>query len=184
MVGGERTINPIERFQMLARFGAAHDDFALAHPREIKSVQGMAEFHEHVVRHVGDVIDGPLAHRLQALLEPFGRRLHLHVLDDPAAIARAEIRVGNLDGNLTGGGPGRFLHREFQGLQRPAVERRHFPRHAVVAEAVGPVRRHLDVEHPVVVRRDVRLGVQPDHRQVAAQLARIVRNVNEFLKPT
>ena len=65
----ERVSLAVERGEGFTFRSAAHDDAAIQ-LRRIESMQRLAHFHQHVVRDVHDVVDGPQADALEFLLQP------------------------------------------------------------------------------------------------------------------
>ncbi len=140
-------IDVVERGEHLARLRAPHDEMAAGHEVEVERVHRLAGGQHHVVRDVDDVVDRPHAGRGEPRLEPLRRRADVDVLEQPRGEARAQVGDLHLDlhaGHLAGRArivaPGRRRQR------RPA-ERVHLARDAVDRQAVGPVRRDLQLEH-------------------------------------
>ena len=146
-------------------------------------MQRMTELHQHVVRRVGHVVDGADAHGLQATFQPFGRGLHAHILNQAPAITRAQVRLLDLDRHFIVGWRAGLFHRRVRALQRLAVERREFARHAVVAEAVRAVGGDLEFENPVIARRRHRLRTESQTFEVVLELLRLDPDLDEFAKP-
>ena len=94
-----RSSASVEQAQLLARLGAADDDPLAPHLLVVEGVQRLAHLQHHVVRYVDDVVDRPHPYRQQPLLHPLRRLADLHALDDGADVARAEVRIGDLDGD-------------------------------------------------------------------------------------
>ncbi len=113
----------------------------------------------HVVGDVDDVIDRPLAGRDQAALEPQRRGADRDVLEHAGGEARAKLRHLNRDRGvvvdlvaarrLRVGLPGRRGERRGGDRMRLAGD-------PVDAEAVDPVRVHLELEHRLGDGQDVR----------------------------
>ena len=113
-------------------------------------MKGLTQFLEHVVGDVDDVVDRPLADRLQTALQPLGRRADADVANDATDVARTALWILDIDGygggrGLPGFGHGARGHAEFG-----AGESSHLPGDAPETEAVGTVGGHLEVEHDVV----------------------------------
>ena len=58
----------------------------------VESVQRLAEFQHHVIRDVGDVVDGTHAESFQTILQPIRRRTDLHACDVASAVTRRKDR--------------------------------------------------------------------------------------------
>jgi hypothetical protein len=129
---------------------------------------------------VGDVVDGPLADGLQAAREPFGRGADLHAAHDARRVARAQLRVFDLDvrerlGAALGGQGFRV------GLSKlGAQKRRDLARDAEVRKTVGAVRGEVNVEHEVSARFVNPVHGEPRHRQTPRQLLRRGRDLRQF----
>ena len=63
-------------------------------------MQGLSALHEDVVGHIDDVGDGPDAHGMQTVAQGCGAGADLDSRQHAAAVAGAELRVGNLDGGM------------------------------------------------------------------------------------
>jgi hypothetical protein len=149
----------------------------------------VAQFEQHVVRDVDDVVDGAHAGSSEPLLHPGRRGRNLH-LSERAAIPGAA--VGILD-----------CHPQFADLPRVACaergETRHLHEHVVQgrdlagdaehAEAVGTVGRDLQIDHGIVaLRRRARerldrRHLEARHVQVRRQLRGRHRNVHQLTEP-
>ncbi len=112
----------------------------------------------HVVGDVDDVVDRPLSGRHQPFLQPQRRGTDLHVGEDARREPRAELRNLDLDrrvvpdlplpGCVSVLLPGRI------GELRLG-DRMDLARHPVDAEAVDPVRVHLELEHRLAHRQNL-----------------------------
>ncbi len=140
----------------------------------------------HVVGDVDDVVDGALAGRHQACLEPRGGRTDLDVLEDARREARAELGDLDRDRGVVGhvvaaGGLGVLVPgRRCQLGARDGVE---LAGNSVHPEAVDPVRGRLQLDHRLGDRKHLgegRAGVRdrvldllvPEHddpRRIVAQ---------------
>ena len=78
---------------MFASAGPTHHDSALAEPAEIEGMQGMPQFHQHVIRDVRDIVDGTYAHTLEMPRQPLRGALHVDIPDYPAAVAGAKVGI-------------------------------------------------------------------------------------------
>ena len=155
-VRSQRALHLVERGELRAVGGLA--DHHMGAPVcafqlvQVEGVQRLAEQEQDVVRHVDDVVDGALADGSKALDHPVGRRAHLHAADDAGGIARAAHGV--LDGHVDVVGAvvdklklrGHLVKRVFP---IAAIHRAHLAREPHNREAVGAVRRDLQVEHRV-----------------------------------
>ncbi len=95
-VDGARLV--VERDDLLAVGGAAHDEATALDAVQIEGVQRLAGQQHDVVRDVDDVVDRALAAGHQARLQPRRRRADRHVREGARGEARAE--VGRFDGDL------------------------------------------------------------------------------------
>ena len=172
-VGHELAVFAVERGEPLALGRRAHHDVRLAVRAcqlvEVERVQRLAQQEQDVVRHVHDVVDGAGARGGHALGQPVGARAHLHALDDARRVAAAAGRVGDFHAHLVGrrGRVGVLHEVDLRALHVGAVHRAHLARHARHAEAVGAVRRDLEVEHRVGQLEVV--GDGHAHRRVLGQ---------------
>ena len=125
---------------------------ALGECTQIKRVQRLTEFEENVVAHVNDVVDGTGTQSRDTLDKPLRRRADLHVANDASGVARAELRVVDLDRD-------QLAHVLGIGGARHRTGRVVMPRHVIHGtnlageplhrEAVGTVGRDLEVEHRI-----------------------------------
>ena len=97
-LGVERAHLAVERGDLLAVPGPAHDEPAAGDAVEVEGVQRAAGQQHHVVGDVDDVVDRALPGGHQARLQPRRRRADRHVLEDARGEARAQ--VGGLDDDL------------------------------------------------------------------------------------
>ena len=156
-VGVEPALHVVQRRHRLARAGAAHGEPAAGHQVGVEGVHGLPGQEHHVVRDVDDVADRALAGRHQARLEPRRRGPEPHVLEQPGGEAGAQVGGVDLDGEaghrvalrMRIVRPGRRGERRLGGRVDLAGD-------AVDAEAVGPVRRDLELEDVRGDRQDVR----------------------------
>ena len=160
-----------------------HDDFLLPQTVEVEGMKGMAQFHQHVVRHIGDIVDGPNPDRFQTLCQPSGRGSDANISDHSCAVPVAEFRIGNLDGSRVAGGAASLFQLNLERFQTSAPGGGKLPRHAVVVQAVGAVGGDFNVEeNPVAARLDG-FHIETDIPQLLRQLLRRGGNVDEFFKP-
>ena len=147
-VGVEHALDVVERRHPLPRPRTAHDEPPARDEVGVERVHGLAGEEHHEVRDVHDVVDRPLPRRHEACLQPRRRLRDGHVLEQARGEAGAELR--SLDLDVEAG------HRVALGMwivrPRRRDERRlrggmHLAREAVDAEAVGTVRRDLELEH-------------------------------------
>jgi hypothetical protein len=121
-------------------------------------VHRLADREHHVVGDVDDVVDRPLSRRDQPLAQPERRRANLDVLEDARGEAQADVGVGDLDARVVlravaagrlGVGGCRVL------AQRSAGRRVDLTCDPVDRQAVGSVRRDLELERLVGDRQDI-----------------------------
>ena len=104
IVGDELARDAVERRQLLAGRGAANDDLAAVQRREVERVQRVPEREHHVVGHVDDVRDRPLAGQEEPRPQPLRRLADRHALEQPADVARAAFEVVDPDLHLSARG--------------------------------------------------------------------------------
>ena len=139
----------VERQHLLARPRHAHGGIA-RHLVGVEHVQRPVEVVGHQVGDVDQRRDRAQADRDQPLLQPLRAGAVLHVAEVAADRERAGVPdIGALpfQRRLEGALDRRLLER----LQRAEAGGRQVARDAVHAEAVGAVRRQLDLEHRVVI---------------------------------
>ena len=137
--------------------GAADDERPAGQPLEVERVHRLAELEHHVVGDVDDVVDRADA----GGLEPLGSQAGdgpMRDLEHLRAVARAEVGVLDGDVERLAAGPAGPASRSVRQLQRQRP-RSPTPRaRADHAQAVGPVRGDLEVDHrlaAVLDRRDL-----------------------------
>ncbi len=151
----ERAVHAVEREELLARARAPHHDAPPAHEIEIERVHRVPELEQDQVGDVDDVGDGADAQALEPVADPRRRGRDGHVGDDRRAVVRAALGVLDGDAHQLGHRARRDAGRRvrLRRRERQLVERRRLAREPHVSERVGPVRREVDVEDPVVRRR-------------------------------
>jgi hypothetical protein len=122
-------------------------------------VQRLRAQQHHVVGDVDDVVDRPLPGRGQAGLQPKRRGSDGDVGEDASGEARAEL--GNLDRDRSvvshvSPALGNRVLRPGLGSQRRRRDRVDLAGDSPDAEAVDPVRRHLQLEHRLGQRQNLR----------------------------
>ena len=168
-VGCERVGLAVERRDGLAVFRKPRMDVPL-HRVGVEDMQGPAIGEGDVVRHVHQGRDRAKADGLEPALQPFGRRAVLHAAD----VTPDEERTGScvsgreverdLDGRLESAGDRRGLQR----LQLAQALGGEIARDAIDAQRVGPVGRHLHIDHRIVEAQGH--GGGGAHRPVAGEL--------------
>ena len=157
---------PVEAREAFPLDGGADDDPRVPHGVHIEGVQRLPVLQHHIVGDVDDVVDGAMPRVLQPLPQPIGRRPDADASDERAGVARAQIRVGDLDAHrvpyrgarlrVVGGGLGDALAGARRGLMRDAQH----------GEAVPPIRRDLNLQR-AAGRQNV--GERRADRSVAVQ---------------
>ena len=162
-------IHAVERPKLLASAGSADPDLSAREPVEIEGVRRVSELHQHVIARINDVVDRPDPDRLQACRHP-GRRLgHVHVRQgrrvagaERGLLERDRQRVipsipsipswPSLARRSAGYQAGVRTIRAGQTgrVERGVVDRRHLAGDTRYAEAIGPVRGDLEVQHRLV----------------------------------
>ena len=148
VLGKQRVGLVIEREELLAVLRGA-DHQRAGDLRGIEGVQRLADLVQHEVGDIDDVVDRAQADRLEPFLQPHRALGDLHTGNPHRGVERAGLR--RFDLHAVGGDA--VARRDFQQLQRDFQQRRHFPRHAIVAEQVGAVRCDLDFQKDVVVEQ-------------------------------
>jgi hypothetical protein len=188
-VGRERPVLFVERRDPLSGTRRPDADLAPAEPLEVERVHRVPELDQDVVGDVHDVVDRADAGGSQPLLHPRGRGTDTH-LGSRRAVAGASRRVFDRDlqvarargiGGLEGG--------DRRHPERGVVQRGHLAGDAHHAQAVGTVRRDLQIDHRVfdgigaagrwVYRRDL----EARHVQIGRQRRRWHRHVHELTQP-
>ena len=116
----------------------------------IERVHGLAVLFHHVVGDVHQVVDGTDAAGAQALLHPFRGRAELDVLHDAGRVARAQVGVRDLHGNVIRSLLAVPSHRDDGRNERQAERGRRFPGNAQDAVAVHAVGGDLVFEDGVM----------------------------------
>ena len=143
-------LDVVERLHLLAVGGGADRQRAVRDLVEVEGVQRLRGQQHHVVGDVDDVVDRPLAGRGQPRLQPGRRGGDRDVGEDAGGEARAEIRHLDRDRGVVAD-VALALRRRVLGprlrRQRRGADRVDLAGDAVDAEAVDPVRRHLQLQH-------------------------------------
>ena len=168
----------VDRLERLARPGLADDDLAAVKLRQIESVQRLAALHEHVVGDVHDVVDRGDAERRQPRDEPRRAGADLDAANHPGRIPRAEL--GAFERHAR-----QIARRDFAGprisrrqLERPAEQHGRLAGDPDVAQAIGPIARHFEVDGQIIADCLRLLVVQPGQHQPPRQL--VGRQVDRY----
>ncbi len=150
----ELAIDAVERPDGFTLRRAPHADGPAGERVEVEGVHRLAQFEQHVVRHVDDGTDRTHAGRLQARRHP--RRRHgagaadARDICDSGRIPRAQLCVLDRDVDSIGLSGGNGCPRGgWRRRERRGIRRRHLARQPDHAEAVRPVGRDLEVDHRV-----------------------------------
>ena len=137
---------------------------------QVERMERLPQLEQDVVGHVDDVVDGARAQSGDALDKPVRGRTHLDVADDARRVARAQLGLVDLYRDEVGDllvveRPRHLAWRLV--APRDVVHRAHLARKALHGQAVGTVRRDLEVEHRV--REALPLGELGPERRVFGQ---------------
>ena len=117
---------------------------------QVKGVQGVPQFQQHVVGDIDDVVDRALTHGLQSALEPLGRGTNLDAAHDAAGVARAIIWCLDVDPHVFCGGRSAFGHLCVGKTEGVASECVDLAGNAQETQAVWTVGRNFEVNDHVV----------------------------------
>ncbi len=162
----KRTFDTVERLHAGAFPCAPDHDPPPAQAVEIERVERVPRFEQHVVGDIDDIVERSHPRRFQPPPHPLRGFPHRDPVEHKADVPRTEIGVTDLDPERDRFGSGLEFLLHGRELERAIVARGHFPGDADVAETVGPVGGHLDVEDGPSGRRLHPFHQQPDHRQV------------------
>ena len=152
--GPDGALAAVQSGEGLALAGGADDDLAALDEGEVKGVHGLAVLHHDVVGDVHQVVDGAHAHGADALAHPLGGGADLDVLDHAGGVARAQVRVLDLDVRHFGDISVAALHDGLAELQGLAEGDGGLAGQADHGQAVGAVRGDLELHHVVVLADD------------------------------
>src|ERR1700687_732032 len=148
---GEHALDAVEGANFFTWLGEADDDAVIADFVVVESVEGVAEFEHHVVGGIDDIVDAGDAGGFEAVFEPLRRGLNFRAANHAGGEAAAKLGRLDLDaGSVANFCGGTFLRLRRNGLQRELVNGADFASDAVVAEAVGAIRRNLSVDDRTV----------------------------------
>ncbi len=159
-LGGQGTLDAVQREQPLAGACPSHDDPLLRQAIEVERVQRLPLLPQDEIRRVDDVVDRALAYRLEPLAQPVGGGTDAHAEHGARGVARAQVGSLDDDGGGLRGRPATRRERRHRGAQRGAGERGVLARHAEMVHAVGTVGEDVQV-----VDRVVAAGLEPVERQ-------------------
>ena len=142
-----------------------HADPAAPDRGEIEGMKRLSAFEHHVVGNVDDIVDACHTHGGQPVNEPLRTRSHTHALDHPGRVERTDLGLENLHRDVRCGRSGSLLRARIGNVERLVEEDGGLPRHADVAEAVGAVAGHLDLDCCVGPDRPRRLVIKPGEQQ-------------------
>ena len=133
-----------------------HHDMVTFHHVGVEAVEGLSVGHHHIVGDVYDIVDGSESHRIEPVLEPFGRLLHLAAGDADAGVSLAGLLVfdGHPDGQVV------IVDLEIlaaRTMQRRLIAVGLEPRvevacHSPVREGVGTVGGDVHLDEPVALQ--------------------------------
>ena len=142
-----------------------HEGFALAcladhdspavQAGQIERVQRLAAFHQHIVRHVDDVVDRRDADRRQPLDHPGRARPDLHAPNHAGGIAVAKLGRFERDLRQIGHLGRAFVRVGRRQREGPIPKDRDFAGDADMAQAVGPIAGDFQVDRPIGAVRSV-----------------------------
>ena len=158
----------IEGDDPLTWLGAPHDQPAALDARAVEGVQRLADGQHDVVGDIDDITDGPHAGVGEARLQPRRRLGDVQSADHAGAVARAEVRIDHLDGDICLGRrtAGRGLRHRRRGQRQPSRSG-HLAGDSVDTETVRPVGRDLYLQHRLGDRQILRQ--RRAHRPVRRQ---------------
>ena len=197
----ERPLDAIEGAQALALTRAPDHHPALGQPLAVEGVQRLAVLHQHEVGDIDDVGDRPETEAMHTDPQPQRRRPDAHALERVAEVTTAAVLGLDRDQAGVRGGDGRPQMRALEpaaALGTGGELGRDIAGDADVAERVGPVGRHTELEDrvddprhqgvqrsagrevlgqdqdPIALDADLQLGLRADHalRGDAPQLSR------------
>jgi len=145
VAGIKRVLAPVQCQKIFPLRRAAHHDPALE-LRRVEGMQRLAELEHHEIRHVHHVVDRSQADRLDPRPQPGGTRPDLDARNPPQRIKRTRLPVLDPRERRIRAQRG-FIDRR-NGESR-AGENRKLAGDPDVAEPVGAVRRHFEIEHHV-----------------------------------
>ena len=161
----------------------ADDDFRPLEPAQIEHVQRLAALHHHVVADIHHVVDHRHPDAVQATGQPSRTRTDLHAPNHAGRVTRAE--VGTSDRHLRDLPHLRTTGRRLRigDPQRLRPQHGDLPRYAEMAQAVGTVTGHLQVNGQVLADALGRFVVQAGHGQAMGQFGGVHVQGNVILEP-
>ena len=173
----------VDGLDRLTGEGTADDDLRAVEFRIVERVQRLPAFHHHVVRDIDHVVDQPNADRRQTIRQPIGTWPHADAANHPRRVARAQI--GAIDAHADEVFHSRLAFRRTSRGDRQGAIPQHgnFPRDADMAQAIGPVAGHLQIDGQIVADLMRLLVVQPGHHQPLLELPRRHGQGNVLLQP-
>ena len=150
----EREFLFVEGDDLLPLRRSAYDDLSAAEVVRVERVHRLTHFEEYEVRNIDDRGNGTYARKRKAFPHPSGRTAALYVLHVMPYVARA--KVGREDFHFHGRGFTRMSGKGIVGgFERFMQHRRDFAGDTQNTLTIGAVRRHGDVENPVVQTDDL-----------------------------
>ena len=134
-----------DRKKRLAVEGQAHDDLGTGQLGQVEDVSWLAEFKEHEVARVDDVVAGDLVDRPKPVGQPQGRGSDGHAADEPARVERAQLGLAVRDGEYVARGAAGGLGRGLGDPQATAGNGGDLPCQADVTDAVAAIGGHLEL---------------------------------------
>ena len=145
----QRTLDVVERHDLLVLAGVAHDQARVLHAIRVVKVQRLPGLEHHVVRDVDEIVDRALAGQRQANAHPRRSRSDADAVealrDEAQAVGRRDRNLGRFAGGRIAGAGIRVRRK----AQRCSVRRGKFAREPEHRHGVDAIARDLDVEHRV-----------------------------------
>ena len=150
--GLERVGFVVDGQERFALAGLADDDSSALQTGQVEGVQRLAALHQHIVRDVDDVVDRRDADRRQAIDQPGRARAELSRRESPGRCSGSKASGQSSVDARSDRSPAvaAFARIGRRQLQRPIPKHRDFAGDAEVAQAVGPIAGHFQIDRPIV----------------------------------
>ena len=146
-------------------------------------MQRLTEFHQDVIGHIRNVVDGADADAFEALPEPVRRWRNLHTGNKAATVSTAKIRFVDRHGKRVGSFLLLRTNAELRSSNGCAEYRANFSRDPKMVHAIRTIGGDIQLENGVVAMRLHTLDGKANAGDFLPQLPDIDRDIHELFQP-
>ena len=173
----------IDRLQFFVRPGSTNNDLFSLQFLQIKSMQWLTAFHQHIIGNVDQIINRRDTDCFQPIDQPGGTGTNLDSSNHPRMILRTEIGTLDRDRSHRTGFRGSRLHRRRRNLERFLVQDCGLASNSQMAKTIRAITGHFEIDAPVIVDRVKLFQIQARHRQSIGKFRDGHIQIDVLLKP-